>query len=152
MGNVFSWDSLTTAPTPEETLNVFSVFCLVVFAVGFIASTFLYYRPWQPPLGRYFRRRSIRKATTIAMWVFGFGLFLFLIRLLQINPFTLGVPLWMVLTMIVAVVMTAAFAVKVWQVRGQPLAPSSRTLRIDAPSRAPYAPAGGRRPVRRRPR
>lgn len=151
MGSAFSWDSLTTAPAPDETLNPFSVLFVIVCAVGFIASTYLYYRPWQPPLGRYFRRRAIRKATTISMWVFGFGLFLFLIRLLQINPFTLGVPLWMVLTAIVAVVMMAVFAVKIWQGRSQP-APTRPATRLDTGGRLPYAPAGGRRPVRRRPR
>jgi hypothetical protein len=151
MGSAFSWDTLTTAPTPEDTLNPFSVPFLIVFAIGFIASTYLYYRPWQPPLGRYFRRKAIHKATTISMWVFGFGLFLFLIRLLQINPFTLGVPLWMVLTSIVAVVMLAVFAAKFWQVRSQP-APTGSGSRLDSGSRLPYAPAGGRRPVRRRPR
>lgn len=151
MDNVFSWDFLTSAPGPDDALSPFSVTFLVFFAVGFIVSTFLYYRPWQPPIGRLFRRRSLRKAMTVAMWVFGIGLFLFLIRLLQINPFTLGNRLWMVLTTIVAVAMVAVFAVRLWQASQNPPAPAPE-LRIESRGRVPYAPAGGRRPVRRRPR
>jgi len=151
MGSVFSWDNLTTAPTPDETLNPFSVLYLIVFSIGFVVSTYLYYRPWQPPLSRYLRRREVRKATTISMWVFGVGLFFFLIRLLQINPFTFGLPIWMVLMAVVAAVMLVVFAVKFWQIRSQP-APTGPASRLDTGGRLPYAPAGGRRPVRRRPR
>ena len=151
MDNVFSWDYLTTVPGPNEMLSPFAVIFLIVFTVGFIASTYLYYRPWQPPLGRYFRRRAIRKAMTVAMWVFGIGLFLFLIRLLQINPFTLGMRLWMVLATVAAVVMVVYFIVLFWQARQHPVAQATEQ-RIDTRARLPYAPAGGRRPVRRRPR
>ncbi len=148
---MFSWDWLTATPGPAETMEPFSVLFLVVFATGFIVSTSLYYRPWQPPLGRYFRRRAVRNAMTVAMWVFGVGLFFFLIRLLQINPFTLGMRLWMVLAVIAALVLLGVFAVRFWQARQLPMDPTPAS-RLDQRGRLPYAPAGGRRPVRRRPR
>lgn len=111
MPNPFDWDYLTTPPTSDEVLDVFSIIYFVVFLVGFVAAAYVYYRPWTKPFGRIFRRKAVKRACNIAMWVFGVGLFFFLIRLLQINPLSFGEPIWMWLSVLAVVVMTIWFAI-----------------------------------------
>jgi hypothetical protein len=103
MPNPFDWDYLTTPPASGEVLDAFAVIYLAVFLVGFVVAAYLYYRPWTRPIGRMFRRRAVIKATGVAMWVFGIGLFFFLIRLLQIDPFTFGRPIWMWLSVLAVI-------------------------------------------------
>lgn len=105
---------LTDVPGANDVVGPFSFLYLVFFALGFLVSCFYYYRPWQPPAGRLFRRKSVRKATTIAMWIFGAGLFFLGIRLLQVNPFGFGMRLWMYLCFLAAAIMLLIFA---WEAR-----------------------------------
>ncbi len=137
---------LTDVPGANDTVGPFSFIYLVFFAVGFLVSCYYYYRPWQPPVGRLFRRKSVRKATTIAMWVFGAGLFFLGVRLLQVNPFGFGMRLWMYLCFLAAAIMLAVFA---WEARkaltGPRLDYGSPRDRVAAYRRQPP-----RRPVKRR--
>src|SRR5690606_6991677 len=95
MDNPLSWDYLTTVPGPNEVFGVFSTIFLVVFVIGFVVSIILY-NGWgrrvikDPILGRMLRRWS-----AWALAIFTFGLFVFAIRWLQINPLNLGMRIWM---------------------------------------------------------
>lgn len=137
---------LTATPGAGETVGPFSFLYLILFSVGFLVACYYYYRPWQPPVGRIFRRRSVRKATTIAMWVFGVGLFFLGIRLLQINPFGFGMRLWMYLCFLAALVMFGVFA---WETRKALLNPRP-TATMVRDRTAAYRQQPPRRPVKRR--
>ncbi|MCC6315572.1 MAG: hypothetical protein IT337_16360 [Thermomicrobiales bacterium] len=50
------------------------------------------------------RRRMIRRLSEIAAMIFGSGLFFFGIRALQIDPLSLGAPIWLWLCLIALVV------------------------------------------------
>ncbi len=143
MPNPFDWDYLTSQPAPDEVLDAFTIIYAVVFVLGFVASAYLYYRPWTKPFGTMFRRRSVIAAAGMAMWVFGIGLFFFLIRLLQINPLTLGEPIWMWLSILAVIVMAAIIGVN-WK-RGAKTGPETTRARAASPQVQPV----NRRPVRR---
>ncbi|CAA9560139.1 MAG: hypothetical protein AVDCRST_MAG43-1892 [uncultured Thermomicrobiales bacterium] len=147
MRNPFDWDYLTSTPVAGEIFGPFSALFLLLFAAGFIAAAYLYYRPWTRPVGTYFRRKTVRKASTIALWVFGTGLFFFLIRLLQINPFTFGQRIWIYLCFLAFLGMASLFAARFRQAREERL----NVLRAQANDRrrAPLVKPV-RRPVRRR--
>ncbi len=147
MPNPFDWDYLNSAPASADVLDAFAIVYAVVFLGGFVGAAYLNSRPWTKPFGSMFRRKAVRKATGIAMWVFGVGLFFFLIRLLQIDPLTLGRPIWMWLSVLAVVVMIAWIAVS-WS--------SARKAAIEAAAQAaqvrrgkPVTQQQTRRPVKR---
>jgi hypothetical protein len=107
MPNPFDWDYLTTPPASDDILDAWTIIFLAVFLVGFVVAAYVYYRPWTRPFGRIFRRRAVMKWCNIAMWIFGAGLFFFLIRLLQINPLTFGEPIWLWLSFLAALALLA---------------------------------------------
>ncbi len=143
MPNPFSWDYLTSQPASDDVLDAFTIIYAAVFILGFVASAYLYYRPWTKPFGSMFRRKSVIAASGLAMWVFGIGLFFFLIRLLQINPLTLGQPIWMWLSVLAVIVMAVLIGMN-WK-RSQALGPDRARGRTASPS----VQAANRRPVRR---
>ncbi len=145
MPNPFDWDYLTTPPASADVLDPFTIFYVAVMLVGFVGAAYIYYRPWTKPFGRYFRRRAVMKACGIAMWVFGAGLFFFLIRLLQINPMSLGEPIWMWLSLLAVIGMAAWIVVAARsQTPPAPARPGTGHARTGAPKIQP-----ARRPVRR---
>ncbi len=145
MPNPFDWDYLTTPPASDDVLDVFSIIYLVVFLAGFVASAYVYYRPWTKPFGRMFRRKVVKRACNVAMWVFGIGLFFFLIRLLQINPLSFGEPIWMWLSVVALIVMIGWFAYAArTQSPPEPATGPGGHVRTGAPRTAP-----AKRPVRR---
>jgi hypothetical protein len=100
MDNPFSWDYLTTTPGSNEVFGAFAIGFLVIFLTGFIAS-FVAYAGWadrfvKSPLWR----RMIRRWSGWALALFSIGLFFFLIRILQINPFTFGQRIWLYLSLL----------------------------------------------------
>lgn len=103
MPNPFSWTELTTQPAAGDVLDAFTIVFAVVFIAGFVGSAFVYYRPWTKPFGTMFRRKTVIRGAGIAMWLFGIGLFFFLIRILQINPLSLGEPIWMWLSLLAVI-------------------------------------------------
>ena len=148
MQHPFDWDYLTTPPVSGDVFEAFSIVYLALFLGGFILSAYVYYRPWTKPFGRLFRRKAVMKATGIAMWVFGIGLFFFLIRLLQINPMTLGEPLWMWLSVLAVLAMIAWIGVRGSDARkSAPAAPGPTGLH--ARRTAPQVQTS-KRPVRRK--
>jgi hypothetical protein len=148
MNNPFDWDYLTTPPASNDVFDAFTIVYLALFLVGFVVSVYLNYRPWTKPIGSMVRRTAVIKATGIAMWVFGIGLFFFIIRLLQINPLSFGEPIWMWLSLVTAIAMCIWIAVY-WSNSRKPagVPASSRVSgsRHGAPTSQPV-----RRPVRRK--
>ena len=147
MTNPFDWDYLTTAPTSGEILGPFSILYLVIFAAGFIAAAYLYYRPWTRPVGTYVRRKTVRKASNVALWVFGTGMFFFLVRMLQINPFTFGERIWMYLSFAAFLVLFSFFAMRFSAARRATIA---ERLAIASSKRHAVRANPVKRPVRRR--
>jgi len=100
MDNPFSWDYLTTTPGSNEVFGAFAIGFLVIFLTGFIVS-FVAYAGWgdrfvKDPLWR----RMIRRWSGWALALFTTGLFFFVIRILQINPFTFGQRIWLYLSLL----------------------------------------------------
>ena len=104
MGNPFSWDYLTTVPGEDEIFGPLSILFALVFAAGFVAASFYASRPWAPPLGQKFRKRFVARSAMILAWITGIGLFFFLIRVLQINPLSFGMRIWLWLTLLALIV------------------------------------------------
>ena len=99
MSNPVSWDYLKTVPGPNEVFGPLAIVYLVFFCAGFVFALLIYNNQAKqlfanPPMFRLFRRWS-----GWALSVFAAGLFFFLIRALQINPFTLAMRFWMWATM-----------------------------------------------------
>lgn len=105
MENPFSWDYMKTVPGPNEVFGTFSILYLVFFVAGFIISTVIY-NGWAK---KWFKdpivHRMARKWAGIAIVIFGLGLFFFLIRWLQINPFGFARRYWLWLSLVALVVL-----------------------------------------------
>jgi hypothetical protein len=97
MDSPFSWDYLTTQPGPNEVFGVLALFFLAVFSIGFTI-TFVTYAGWADRrVSDPIHRRFMRTWSGWALSLFATGLFFFLIRVLQINPFTFGYRIWLYL-------------------------------------------------------
>jgi hypothetical protein len=100
MDNPFSWDYLTTEPGHNEIWGAFAVGFLAIYIVGFIIS-FVSYAGWadrrikDPVI-----RRMMRRWSGWWLTLFSAGLFFFLIRVLQINPFEFGKRIWLYLSLL----------------------------------------------------
>jgi hypothetical protein len=94
------WSALTSVPESGDVINMFAVVSMLIFGLVFLLAAVFSARPWTPPLGEMYSRRFIRRSATILGWIAGIGLFFLVIRLLQINPLTLGLPIWTMLTLI----------------------------------------------------
>ena len=110
MDNPFSWDYMTTVPDTDQVFGPFAVVYLILFGLGFLVSVFLYNDGARRYIDHSLKRRILRRGAGIAMIVFGAGLFFFGIRVLQINPFTFGMRIWLWLSFLAALIMAAYFA------------------------------------------
>ena len=149
MPNPFDWDYLSTPPASSDVLDAFTVIFVAVILVGPIVASYLYYRPWTRPIGRIFRRRAVIKVSGVAMWVFGVGLFFFLIRLLQIDPFTFGRPIWMWLSVLALIGLTVWIGLGWSKARRDYETTITAGQSVHARRGAPHA-APVRRPVKRK--
>jgi hypothetical protein len=142
MDNPFSWDYLTTVPGPDDVFGPWSAVFAIVFGTGFLASSFYASRPWAPPFGGRFRKRFVSRAATVLAWITGAGLFFFLIRVLQINPLSFGMRIWLWLSLLALILAIGWFASRSSSARSVPArAGNKRTVNHAATPR---------RPVRRR--
>lgn len=111
MDNPFSWDYLTTVPGSNEVFGPFAVVYLAIFIIGFLASVVVY----NDMAKRWFKdpvlHRMAKRWAGIALILFTLGLFFFLIRWLQINPFELGMRIWMWLSLLALVVLAVYIVV-----------------------------------------
>ena len=93
-------DWLTTRPTPDTANHWLALLSLALFALGVIAAGVISSRPNLPPFNGRQTHKFVSRASSIIGWISGIGLFFGIIRLLQIDPATLGRPIWIVLTWI----------------------------------------------------
>ena len=107
------WTWLGTPPAKTDVLDLFGALCLLLFSSGFVLSAYIS----GPGADRVARDpiqvAGIRYWATIGLWVFGAGLFFLGVRLLQINPLSLGVPIWLIVC-ILAVVFAATRCTDWW--------------------------------------
>jgi hypothetical protein len=100
MDNPFSWDYLTTVPGPNEVFGPFAIGFLAIFIAGFVISIVVY-NDWAK---RWFKNpvlhRMAKRWAGMGLILFTLGLFFFLIRWLQINPFDLGMRIWLWLSLL----------------------------------------------------
>jgi hypothetical protein len=104
------WNDLTSVPDAGEVLSIPSLAVAFVFALVFILAAFYSARPRAKLLSERYSRRFIQRSSTLLGWISGVGLFLVIIRFLQINPLSLGLPIWTLLTflgLLVAIIMVA---------------------------------------------
>lgn len=94
---------MTTLPRPDEVFDPFGVACLIIFGVGFLVAIVLYNDGGRRFAEHPVHRRLMRKAGSIGTIVFGAGLFFCGVRVLQINPFTFGLPIWLWLSLLAVV-------------------------------------------------
>jgi hypothetical protein len=161
MDNPFSWDYLTTTPGTSEVFGAFAIGFLILFGGGFLVSLLVYSGATGSLLKNPVLRRMAHRWSVWGIIVFGIGLFFFLIRVLQINPFNFQMRIWLYLSLL-AFVLLAIYCVLDFLLnysegmrtleerrrKQQYLRPSSAggTRAID-----PGAPlASGARPVKRR--
>lgn len=148
MPNPFDRDYLTTAPASSDVLDAFTIVYLVVFLGGFVGAVYLNSRPWTKPFGTMFRRKAVRKASNFAMWVFGVGLFFFLIRILQIDPISFGEPIWMWLSVLALLAMVVWVGLS-WSTARKTAATAEAARTAHARRGAPQTGRQVRRPVKR---
>jgi hypothetical protein len=110
MDNPVSWDYLTTTPGPNEVFGPFAIGFLLLFGTTFLVSLVLYSGGGKKLVPDPILRRLARKWSSIALAVTGFGLFFFLIRILQINPFNFQMRIWLWLSLAAYGLMAAYFA------------------------------------------
>lgn len=84
-------------PSADIANHWLAIVSLGIFALGIVVTAVLSTRPSLPPFGRKYTHKFVVKACTIIGWICGFGLFFGIIRMLQIDPATLGRPIWIVL-------------------------------------------------------
>jgi len=145
MPNPFSWDYLNTVPPSNDVVDAWTIISLVVFVVGFLLSGLVFFRPGMPPLRGVYSRSTIQNAAAAGTWIFGAGIFFFLIQLLQIDPFTFGRRIWMFLALIAALVFIGYVAYR-FTVRSRERAAHEAAIASGAIKRA----VPQRRPVKRR--
>lgn len=107
-------DWLFARPTPEEANHWLALLSLVLFAIGVVAAGTLGTRPNWPPFSGKYTAGFVAKSCTYLGWVCGIGLFFGIIRMLQIDPATMGRGIWIVLSWIALIV------VDVWLLKQAP--------------------------------
>jgi hypothetical protein len=162
MDNPFSWDYLTTRPGSNEVWGAFAIGFVTIFGVGFLASLIVYSGWARSVFPNPVLRRMAHRWAVIGLVVFGVGLFFFLIRMLQINPFSFGLRIWLWLSFLAFVALMAFVGIELVtryggeiaefnerQRRQQYLRPGGVTAGARTPG--PGAPlVSGARPVKRR--
>lgn len=103
MDNPFSWDYLTTRPDSNEVFGPFAIVFLIIFVIGFVATLVLYSGGAKTLIKDPIIRRWSRKWSGWLLTLFGFGLFFFAIRWLQINPLSFGTRIWLWLCLLILV-------------------------------------------------
>lgn len=100
MDNPISWDYLSTVPGPNEVFGPLAILYLIVFVAGFILSLLIYNNQGKQLFPNPVAYRIVRRWVGWVLVAFGAGIFFFLIRALQINPFTFAMRFWMWVTVL----------------------------------------------------
>ena len=116
MENPFSWDYLTTVPGTDEVFGIWSTLFFVICAITLVAGFLLYLRPQVMWSRRLMRIRSAQRWGSVLLWTSLLGFFFFVVGWLQINPFTFGERIWLLITLLALVI---ALALMVVQIRAE---------------------------------
>jgi phosphoglycerol transferase MdoB-like AlkP superfamily enzyme len=100
LDNPISWDYLSTVPGPNEVFGPLAILYLIVFVAGFVVTLLIYNNQGKQLFPNPVAYRLVRRWAGWALVVFGAGIFFFLIRALQINPFTFAMRFWMWVTVL----------------------------------------------------
>jgi hypothetical protein len=100
MDNPFSWEYLTSPPPPGEIFDPWSTVILVLCALAMLVGFAFYSRPGIMHSRQLMRVASTRRWGSILMWIAIVGYFFFIVRWLQINPFSFGNRIWLFLTLL----------------------------------------------------
>ena len=111
MDNPFSWDYLSTVPGQNEVWGPFAILYVAIYALGFALSVVLYNGGGRSIFPNHVMYRMIKRRSSWALLVFGAGLFFFVVRALQINPFTFAMRFWMWVTVLGLVALAALVAI-----------------------------------------
>ncbi|MDQ3222222.1 MAG: hypothetical protein M3Q75_01920 [Gemmatimonadota bacterium] len=110
MDNPFSWDYLSTVPGQNEVWGPFAILYIAIYGIGFVVGMVLYNGGGRSLFPNHVMYRMLKRWSSWALLVFGAGLFFFVVRALQINPFTFAMRFWMWLTVLGLVTLTALVA------------------------------------------
>lgn len=160
MDNPISWDYLSTVPGPNEVFGPLAILYLVAFIAGFALSLVFYNNQGRKLFPNPVMFRLVRRWAGWAAVVFGAGIFFFLIRALQINPFTFAMRFWMWATVLALMAIAALLAVDIkrrykadvaeWQSRKQREEYLRPLATVAGKKHASAALATSPRPVRKR--
>ena len=98
MPHPWSWSYLTHRPVDNEVFGPFSTIYLIFLLIAFCITVFLYNNGGQYLTGDSVLRRYLRKYVGFLLIPIVMGLFFFLVRIVQIDPFTFGRRIWLYLT------------------------------------------------------
>ncbi|MCA9832621.1 MAG: hypothetical protein KC435_01615 [Thermomicrobiales bacterium] len=115
-------DWLFTRPTPDEANHWLALLSLAIFTVGTVGAAILATRPGSWPFNGRYTQGFVSKVCGWVGWMSGIGMFFGIIRLLQIDPITLGRGIWILLSWL------ALIAVSVWLWRQAPADRETRGL------------------------
>jgi hypothetical protein len=90
-------------PGPNEVFGPLAILYLVVFVAGFIVSLAIYNNQGKKLFPNPIMFRLVRRWAGWTSVIFGAGIFFFLIRAIQINPFTFAMRFWMWVTVLALV-------------------------------------------------
>ena len=98
MPHPWSWSYLTHRPVDNEVYGPFSTAYLIFLLLAFCVTVFLYNNGGQYLTTDPVRRRYLRKYAGFLLIPIVLGIFFFLVRMVQIDPFTFGRRIWLYLT------------------------------------------------------
>lgn len=159
MDNPFSWDYLSTVPGQNEVWGPLAILYIAIYGLGFAASVVLYNGGARSAFPNHVMYRMLKRWSSWALLVFGAGLFFFVVRALQINPFTFAMRFWMWVTVLGLVVLIALVALDFQRHYVSALASFRerqkreeylRPLASIGGKRQAHAAVAGKRPVQRR--
>ena len=160
MDNPISWDYLSTVPGPNEVFGPLAIMYLAAFVVGFALSLAIYNNQGKKLFPNPIIFRLVRRWAGWASVIFGAGIFFFLIRALQINPFTFAMRFWMWVTVLAFLAVLVLLAVDIkrrykeelvnWQSRKQRQEYLRPLASVAGRKHASAALATSPRPVRKR--
>ena len=100
-------DHLFAPPPQADVFHPLAVVVFVLFLIGLIVSVVLPGRAAERWVSHPIPRKELQRIAGVSAYICGAGVFFFLIRFLQINPFSFGCPIWIWLCVIALAVYLA---------------------------------------------
>lgn len=98
--DALSWQTLTSQPADEGSLDAFGLVSLIVFALVFVGVSALMLWPRRFGLRRRLGRDATARWLVAGLWLSSLGLIFLILRLLRIDPITLARPIWLVIVLL----------------------------------------------------